>query len=156
MSFWTGFVVYSVGGLPKGLISIIIISFLVVFLQTLAYKLLSNQARIKQLKERQKALNAEIKANINNKEKIEKLNKELMQSSLELMKLSMKPLLFTSLPILLILWGLKASYSAAGVGNIISWGVNLPIIGDGAGWLLSFIIFSTIFGLILRKILKVY
>ncbi|MEM2479046.1 MAG: EMC3/TMCO1 family protein, partial [Candidatus Pacearchaeota archaeon] len=117
MSFWTGFIVYSVGGLPKGLISIIIISFLVVFLQTLAYKLLSNQARIKELKERQKALNAEIKANINNKEKIEKLNKELMQSSLELMKLSMKPLLFTSLPILLILWGLKVSYSAAGVGN---------------------------------------
>jgi len=49
---------------------------------------------------------------------------------------------------------LKSLYS--GVGDIIPWGADLPLVHTGAGWLLSYIIFSMIFSIILRKILKVH
>ncbi len=152
---WTGFIVYTIDGIPKGLISILLISFFVTLLQLLAYKKFSNQQRIKEIKERQKIIQKELR-NIKDEKTIKKLNDELIKSSGELLKISTKPMLITLLPLLFLLWFLRKSYTAAGIGNIITWPWNLPIIGNGAGWLLCFIIFSIIFNLILRKLLKVY
>ncbi|MEM4358210.1 MAG: hypothetical protein QW244_02560 [Candidatus Pacearchaeota archaeon] len=154
MSFWTEFIAYSLGGLPPGLISIIIISLLITFFQVLVFKVLSDQGRIKEIKEKQKTISDELKKT-NDIKRIKELNNELVKLSMENMRLSIKPLLIILLPLIFIFWFLKKSYDAAGVGNIISWGANLPIVGDGAGWLLSFIIFTSIFNIVLRKVLKI-
>lgn len=148
------FITFSFAGLPPGLISIIVISFIVTLFQTLVYKKLSDQKRIKELKERQKEIRKELKQATG--KKLEELNKEILSLSAELMKLSLIPSIVTLLPLLLVLWFLKNSYTAVGIGNIISWGANLPIVGSGAGWLLSFIVFSIIFNILLRKLMKVY
>jgi len=155
MSLWTGFIAYSFNELPPGLVSIIIISFLVTLFQILIYKRFSDQQRIKEIKERQKAINLDLR-NARDEKKMKELNTEIMHLSTELMRLSMKPMIITLLPLLLVFWLLKEGYNNAGVGNIISWGANLPLIGNGAGWLLSFILFTLVFNLLLRKFLKVY
>lgn len=161
MSFsWTGFISLSVVGMPPGLISILLISFFVTLFQLLIYKKFSNQERIKEIKEKQKKLQKEIKEIIRNKDqnqtKLNELNKEMFELSSELMKLNFKPLIYTFIPLIIIFWLLKESYSKAGITKIITWSWKLPLIGNGAGWLLCFIFFSLIFNLSLRKILKIH
>lgn len=155
---WLEFIKFSIAGLPPGLISIVLLSFIVTLLQLLAYKKFSDQKRIKELKERQKELNREVRqaAKDKDEDKLRKLNKEAMEVNMEMMKLNFKPMLITLLPLLLVFWLLRQSYNAAGIGNIIAWPWNLPIVGNGAGWLLSYIIFSLIFSILLRKIFKIY
>lgn len=137
------------------LFSILIFSLIITFLLSLLYKILIDQKKFKELKEKQKELQEKIKQT-KETEKLAELQKELMRTSLESMKLTMKPTLITLFPLLLIFAGLKWLYtSATNVGNIISWPWNLPLIGNGAGWLLCYIIFGFIFSLIIRKILKI-
>jgi uncharacterized membrane protein (DUF106 family) len=149
------FIIFSFAGLPPGLISIAIISLVITFLQLLAYKKLSDQERIKEIKERQKQISKEIRE-VKDEKRLQALNKEMLSLSGELMRLSMWPSLITLLPLLLVLWLLRNVYTANGVGNIISWQANLPIVGNGAGWLLCFIVFTFVFNLVLRKIMKIY
>lgn len=137
------------------LISILIFSFIITFLLSLFYKFLIDQKKLKELKEKQKELQEKIK-NTKEAEKLNELQKELVRTSIDSMKLTMKPTLITLLPLLLIFAGLKWLYmDAAGVGNIISWPWNLPLVGNGAGWFLCYVIFGFIFSLITRKILKI-
>lgn len=152
------FIGFTFLGLPKGLISIILISFIVTFLQLFIYKKFTNQKEIKTLKEKQKELQKEMKKAVKEKDnkKLKELNKVAMETNLELMKHSIKPTIITFIPLILVFLFLKYAYTNAGIGNIISWNYNLPIIGDGAGWLLCYIFFSLIFGIALRKILKIY
>jgi uncharacterized membrane protein (DUF106 family) len=149
------FITFSFAGLPPGLISIAVISLVITFLQLLAYKKLSNQKRIKEIKERQKQISKEIRE-VKDEKRLQALNKEMLSLSGELMRLSMWPSLITLLPLLLVLWLLRNAYAASGVGNIISWQANLPLVGNGAGWLLCFIVFTFVFNLVLRKIMKIY
>ena len=79
-----------------------------------------------------------------------------MALSTEQMRASLKITAITLLPFILFFTFLGDIYTNAGVGNIMYWKANIPIFGDGAGWFLSYIIFSTIFSIILRKLLKVY
>ncbi len=137
------------------LVSMMLFSVVLTFLLTLAYKKLTNPRRMNELKERQKKLREEMKASKNEPEKLERLQKEMLDVSMENMRLSFKPMLITFIPLILIFYGLRVLYmDMAGIGNIISWGTKLPIIGDGAGWLLCYIIFSFIFSIIFRKIFK--
>lgn len=82
------------------------------------------------------------------------LNKEMMQLSMESMKHNLKPMIITFLPLLFVFAGLRSLYY--GMGDLIPWGANLPLVGTGAGWLLCYIIFSMIFSIALRKIMKVH
>lgn len=152
------FIGFSIFGLPKGLISIILISFIVTFLQLLIYKKFTDQNKIKKLKEKQKELQSEIKkaAKENNNEKLKEINKKMMEINLELMKSTLNPILITFFPLILVFLFLRYAYTEAKIGNIIDWKYNLPIIGNGAGWLLCYIFFGLIFSILLRKILKIY
>jgi uncharacterized membrane protein (DUF106 family) len=146
---------FSILGLPKGLISILIISALITFLQLLVYKKLSDQNRIKELKEKQKALYNEMK-NVKDEKKLKKINQEIMSINTELMKLSLWPTLLTFFPLVIIFISLRYAYAYAEIGNIIEWPWNLPIVGNGAGWFLCYIIFGLIFSIIFRKFMKIY
>jgi uncharacterized membrane protein (DUF106 family) len=134
------------------LLSIILFSLIITFVSTWAYKLLINQVKMKEIKERVKSLQEKMKAE-KDQTKMMQIQKEMLQLSGEQMRLSMKPMLFTFLPFLLVFAFLRNVYN--GTGDIISWGINLPLVGTGAGWLLSYIILSLIFSIILRKIMNV-
>jgi len=138
------------------LLFITLFSLALTLLTTLIYKVLTNQTRLKELREKQKQLRAEALKLKENPQKIMELQKEMLAISVEQMKAGLKPMLATFLPFLLALWFLKNIYTAAEVGNIIYWHANLPLIGDGGGWFFCYIILSLVFSLLLRKLLKIY
>ena len=83
-------------------LGIIVIAGLITILITLAYKYLTDQDKMKHLKGRQKEFQQEMKSHKDNPEKMMAVQKEAMKVNMEYMKHSMKPTLFTMLPILLI------------------------------------------------------
>jgi len=137
------------------LLSIALFSLLATLISVFSYKWFTPQQRMKEIREQVKEYQKKIKEEQDQNKKLE-LTNEMTKISMEQMKLTMKPTMITMIPFLLILAGLRSLYLGSGIGNIIYWGVNLPLVGDGAGWLLSYIIFSIIFSLVLRKYLKIY
>jgi len=141
------------------LVSIIIYSFIITLFLTWVYKKTTNQKRMKEIKERTAELRKETMKNKDKPEKVMELQKEIMQLSMEQMKASFRPVLFTIIPIYLIFTFLKKIYTGLNIphgGNIIYWKADLPLVHDGAGWFLSYIIFGIIFNSIIRKIMKVH
>ena len=137
------------------LLSMILFSFVITTLLTFVYKILTKQEELKKIKEQSKELQAKLKTEQNTEKQLE-LQKKMLELSGEMMKHSMKPMLITTLPLLIIFVWLRNLYTNAKIGDIISWGVKLPIVGTGAGWLLCYIIFSLVFSITLRKIFKVH
>jgi len=142
------------------LLSMIVLSFFITLFMTLCYKHFSNQEELKNSKERTKELQAKMKGE-KDQTKLMEYQKEMLQISMNQMRHSMKPMLITFLPLIAIFAGLRYLY--AGVGNLMNWSFGLPIfcnllpgICNGAGWFLSYIIFSMVFSIALRKILKVH
>jgi len=138
------------------LLSIMLFSFLITLVFTIVYKKFTNQAKMKELKDKQKELQERSKQFKDNPSKMLELQQEMMSLSTEQMRASLKITVITLLPFVLFFNFLKDIYTSAGIGNIIYWHTNVPVFGDGAGWFLSYIIFSTIFSILLRKMLKVY
>ena len=136
-------------------LSITLFSLVLTFLLTWIYKKFTPQEELKRLRERTKELQQSVKQE-KDPQKLAGIQKEMMQLSLEQMKHSFKPMLITFLPLILIFAGLKSLYTNAGVGDIVGWGANLPLIGTGAGWFLSYVILSLVFNIIIRKIMKVH
>jgi uncharacterized membrane protein (DUF106 family) len=134
-------------------VSILIVSAVLTFLLTWVYKMTINHKRYKEINERQKTLRNEMKGTKDMK-KLNEIQNETMTLSMESLKLSFKPMLITFIPVLIIFGLLKQAYTTAGIGNIIPWGTNLPIIGTGAGWFLCYFVLSFVFSIIFRKILK--
>ena len=153
VGFITPFIQWAPIGLPAGLISIIIVSAILSFLLTWVYKLTINHKKYKELTDRQKELNKEIKTT-KDPAKMNEIQSEIMKLSMQSFKMSLKPMIITFIPVIIIFTLLKNWYTDAAVGNIFAWGANLPIVGDGGGWFFCYIVFSLIFSLIARKILK--
>lgn len=133
--------------------SLIAISFVLTLLVTLSYKYLTDQTLIKQLKEEVKALQGRMKEEKENKEKLTEIQKELLAKNSQLMKHNLKPTLYTFIPIIIIFGWVRKTFLPA--GNLIDWGTSIPLFGTGAGWLLTYIICSIIFSIIIRKALKI-
>ncbi len=82
--------------------SIVILSFLISLLINVAYKFLTNQARMKELKEDLKHHQEEMKKFKDNPKRMMDIQKQAMAKNMEYMKYSFKPTLFTFLPIILV------------------------------------------------------
>ena len=123
---------------PKA--SIILISFLVTLVMTLVTKKFTNQSRMKELKDIQKACQIKLKQDgvKGNLEEMGKIQKQMMECSMELMKHSFRPMLITFIPIIVLFWWIKGVYT----GILSSW----------IWWYLGAAIISSI---ILRKFLNV-
>ncbi len=121
---------------PK--LSVVVISFTVTLVMTLVTKKFTNQGRMKELKEIQKACQIKLKDTKGNPEEMSKIQKQMMECSLELMKHSFKPMLYTFLPLILLFWWIRGIYS-----EIFS------------SWIWWYIIAGIASSLILRKVLKV-
>ncbi|MBD3203658.1 DUF106 domain-containing protein [Candidatus Woesearchaeota archaeon] len=84
------------------LAGIVIIAFIISLLVTLVYRLVTNQDLMKDLRDEQKALQKEIKKLKDKPDKAMKVQSEMMETNLKYMSHSMKPTLFTFIPIILI------------------------------------------------------
>ena len=123
---------------PK--LSVVVISFLVTLVMTLVTKKFTNQARMKELKAMQKSCQKKIKDNKGDIQKQQEINKQMMESSMELMKHSFKPLFITMIPLLFIFWWLRGTYAETTIASVWIW------------WYIGTSIISS---MILRKVLNV-
>ncbi len=118
--------------------SVILISFLITLIMTLITKKFTDQNRMKELKGIQKACQIKLKDNAGNPAKMAEIQKEMMSCSMELLKHSFKPMIFTMIPLLILFWWIRGVYS--------------PIL---SGWLWWYLGAGIISSLVLRKLLKV-
>jgi len=121
---------------PK--VSIIILGVLVTLVMTLVTKKFTDQNRMKELKKIQKACQIRLKDNKGDMKKQSEIQKEMMACSMELMKHSFKPMLYTMIPILLLIMWVRGVYTEI-----------LP------KWIWWYIGSAMISSIILRKALKV-
>jgi len=106
---------------------------------TIAQKYLSNQAELKELKKEQKLLQEEMKKYKDHPDKLMELNKKQLEFIPKTFNLTMKPLMYTSIPIILLFrW----------FGEILN-----PIFGGW--WILYYLIGSLVFSSIFRKVFDV-
>jgi len=120
--------------------SIIVIALAISFIMTIAFKYLTDQTRMKELKELQKACNIKLKDNRGNPEKLAEIQKEMMSYSFELIKHSFKPMIFTLIPFLILFWWLRHTYAVTEIAKT---------------WFWYYLGAALISGPIFRKILKV-
>ena len=93
---------------------------------------------MKELKELQKEYNKKLKENKENPDVMMRIQKDMMSSSMELMKHSFKPMIITSLPLIILFIWIRGVYS-----------------GVLAHWIWYYIGASVISSIILRKIFNV-
>ena len=135
-------------------LAVIIISLILTLMINVFYKFFTDQELMKTLKVELKDLQKEMKTLKDNPEKFMKIQKRAMEKNLVYMKHSMKPTLITFIPLILIFGWLKSSFGEA--GDIIVWGVDIPLFGTGLGWLGTYFFSAVIFSIITRKLLKIH
>lgn len=126
------------------LFGMIIISLVMTLITTLAYKYFTDQHAVKGIRDDMKNLQKEMKESADEKRKLA-ISKEIWQKNLEAMKHNFKPMLITFIPIIVIFQWLRLAYTGYGV-----------ILFGYFQWLGTYIIFSLIFSLALRKLLNVH
>ena len=106
---------------PKA--SIIVIGVVVSFFISLVNYFILDKDKMKEIKEKQKKVQAEIKVHqkAGNTAKMMELNKELMGHSMETMRHSFKPMLITMIPILVIFGAIKGIYADTTLGSSWFW-----------------------------------
>ena len=109
-------------------LGVAIIAAIITVIITLAYKYLTDQDKMKHLKGRQKEFQKEMKSHRDNPEKMMSVQKEAMKVNMEYMKHSLKPTLFTMLPILLIFGWMSGALAY----DPITVGESYTIIADFA------------------------
>ncbi len=117
----------------------IVIVGLISFLLTLAQKYLSDQAQLKEIKKEQKFLQEEMKKYKDHPEKLLEFQKKQLEFFPRTFELTMKPVIYTSIPVILL----------------FRWfsDIFLPIFGSW--WILWYLIGAMVFSSIFRKWLDV-
>ncbi len=128
---------------------IIIISFILTLIVNLAMKFFTNQNVMKSLKEETEFFKQEMKKFKNDPQKLIEIQKKSMETSMKYLKHSMPATLVTLLPLLLIFGWLRTTFPPEKILLNLPFGIEL-------GWLGSYILFSIIFSIALRKILKIH
>ncbi len=130
------------------LLGIIIISFVLSVLSTVSWKYLTDQVLLKDIRERMKGGHAKLKEHKDNPEKLKELNSKMAKENIDAMKVqwkqSIKPMLVTMVPFAFAFIWIRKTYEPFGE-------IFLSFGGIGA-----YIIFSIVFSMILRKVMKVY
>lgn len=127
--------------------SVIILSFIITLLITLIYKYTTNQLFMKEIKDKQKQYQKEAKELKHDPKLMMEKQKEAMKLTGQYFKHSMKPMIYTFIPIILIFGWMKTNFGAEKILNLGF--INL-------GWLGTYIVFSIVFSSLIRKILKVH
>jgi len=126
-------------------LGIILLSFIVSLFITIVNYFMLDKEKMKEIKERQKSLRAEIKKNKDNPEKIMELNKRMMEDMPEQLKHSFKPMIVTLIPLLILLNYLRATFAETILSEKF---LIFPT------WIWYYLIASIVFSTILRKLFK--
>ena len=143
------------------LATLTVLSVILTFFLTLAYKFFSDQKEIKSSKERIKELQDKMKHE-KDSEKVMAYQKEMLEVNMKHMRHSMRPMLITFLPLIFIFMWLRNTYMPLGV--MIPWNFYVPVVCwgflkglcDGAGWFLVYFFTSFASNMLFRKLLKVH
>jgi uncharacterized membrane protein (DUF106 family) len=110
---------------------------------TIVQKYTTDQETLREIKKEQKLIQAEMKNFKEHPEKLMELQKKQLSSIPKTMEITMRPIMYTSIPIILLFrW--FADYFAASEAKVF-----------GISWIFSYIILSMIFTTIFRKAFNV-
>jgi len=126
-------------------IGMILIICVLTIATTLIQKYTTDQETLKELRKEQKELQKEMKKYRDNPQKIMELQKKSFEFLPKTMKLSMRSIAYTAIPLILFYRWFMDFFSA--IGN--------PKFFGFLGWFLTYLILTIIFSSILRKVLKV-
>ncbi|MFW6233033.1 MAG: EMC3/TMCO1 family protein [Nanoarchaeota archaeon] len=132
------------------ILDLFIISLIMAFFIALINKYLTDQVRIRALKQEVKDMRKKMTETMKkDPKKAQEIQRELMKKSMEQMKHSMNPkiMLITLIPALLIFTVIRKYYGPYGE----FWDLGFTTFG----WLGTYIIFSIVNSIIVRKIMKV-
>jgi uncharacterized membrane protein (DUF106 family) len=115
--------------------SIILIAAIMTLISTLVTKWLTNQEHLKQLKERQKILQKEMKNHKPGEKKWDEIQMEIFQITGKMMKSSFKPMIVTMIPFIILLGWVNRTYS--------------PILDH---WFWYYFVAAIVFSLVYRKV----
>ena len=122
-----------------------VISLVLTFFVTLVYKFMTDQEALKSIKQEMKDIRKEMKEVKDNPDRMMELNKQSMEKSMVQMKNSFKPMIITFIPLIIIFGWLRETYAELPIEFL--W---------FSSWLWIYIIFSIIFSIFIRKLLKVH
>jgi uncharacterized membrane protein (DUF106 family) len=105
---------------------------------------MTDRAKMKEIRERQKQLRAEMKQYKNHPEKMMEINQKMLEDMPEQMRQSFKPMIITIIPILLLFGWMRSMFAATSLAG--KWWI-FPI------WLVWYIGASIIFSIILNKMM---
>ena len=125
-------------------LGMIIISALITLFITLIQKFTVDNETLRQLKKEQRMLSEEVKKFRDNPEKMMELIKKSMAKAGEMMNLSMGSFMYTAIPIILFFRWFNDYFTVLGKIKIFGF----------LSWFWAYLIFSIIFSMIFRKILK--
>jgi len=94
-------------------LAILIFTLIMTFAINLVHKFTTNQTEMRSVRGRLKKLQAEMKKQRDNPKKLQKLNAEAMQLNGTYMKMSMRPLLFTFIPLIILFGWMNAHLALA-------------------------------------------
>lgn len=122
-----------------------LIVLVIALITTLSQKYGTDQKAIREMKKQQKEVQEEMKKIRDNPEKLMAMQKEHFSEFMpKMMKLSMRPVIYTMVPLILFFRWFADFFAAAGDPRIL-----------GLTWFWFYLIGSIIFSSILRKVLKV-
>jgi len=130
----------------KLLLGMAVVVLFINLVQTLIHKYTTDQEGLKKLKEEQKEFQAKMKELKDQPEKMMELQKQQMSNLPKSFSMSMKSMAYTAVPLILFFRWFDDFFEALGDPDILF----------SFGWLGSYIIFSIIASMILRKVLKVH
>lgn len=114
---------------PK--ISVILIGLAITLFITIVNYFVLDKARLHEIKARQKAIQEEMKHYKDDANKVMELQKEMMGHVGETMKHSLKPMIFTAIPILVIFLFIKGIYAETTLEKTwFWWYIGSSIIGS--------------------------
>ena len=123
----------------------VLIVFIIAIFMTLIQKYATDQETLREMKKEQKLLGEEMKKYKEHPEKIVELQKKQFESIPRMMKLSMRPLIYTAIPLILFFRWFMDFFAAIGDPKFFGF----------LNWFWFYLIGSIIFSTILRKVLKV-
>jgi len=138
----------------NAILSIIGISAILSLATTLVYKYATDQSLMKQIREDMKKYQEQMKTHKDDPQKVAELQGQMMPLNSKLMMQSMRPMLITTVPFLIVFALLGKVFNGL---TVIPFAFHFPLshLETGLGWVGTYVICSMIFTTLLRKVLKV-
>ena len=123
----------------------LIIVFIISLITILVQKYGTDQKTLKELKDQQKEISKKSKEFKHDPEKMLEIQKEMGPLTIKLFKLSMRPIMYTGVPFILLFRWFMDYFSVLGEPKFFGF----------LSWFWFYLIFAMVFGIILRKVFKV-